>query len=118
VLSEPVIITDSSLSVIFLYIIIEKLYKLEEDRRNLMTEHRERPPHIVTAIEKGDTEHLRRCGRNGALVTNKIKAAKKLAVEKAKQKKVDDWWKFFALPANFHVIDPDGEDQNFCGDLA
>jgi hypothetical protein len=94
-----------------------------------MPKDKDRPPHIVAAIERGDTEYLSQCGRNGARRTHQIKQAKKLAQARAaeeakraalaaqkvaRERIVSDWWKYHVLPSNGHIIDPDGTDQNYC----
>lgn len=70
---------------------------------------KERPPHIIRAIEDGDTELLRRAGKKGALVANLIREWKATGKALNDASSELEYWKGVQA-AGLDVVGIDGED--------
>jgi hypothetical protein len=70
---------------------------------------KERPPHIVRAIENEDIAFLSRAGRKGAMVANKHREWRALGMDLAKARTELEYWKGVQA-VNLDVVGIDGED--------
>lgn len=76
----------------------------------------ERPPDIDASVKAGNTAHLSNAGRKGALAMHEKRGREKSIAEieaelKEEEANLAEWER--KVSSNEHIIDPDGNDQDF-----